>query len=160
MPSSKKDLTHNPLADIMPIMTQIALRPEDIDIANAYLIYGSAKDTSEQLGLPEYQVVQILERQDVRDYITGVYLDRGYRNRNKIGQLLDKMIDAKLEEAEESGMYTSKDLFELLQFAHKMRMDELKNGQVNAGPTVNIANFGEGNYGMLMERLLSDKGTK
>lgn len=141
-------------------MTQIALRPEDIDIANAYLTYGSAKDTAEQLGLPEYQVVQILERQDVRDYITGVYLDRGYRNRNKIGQLLDKMIDAKLEEAEESGLYTSKDLFELLQFAHKMRMDELKNGQVNAGPTVNIANFGEGNYGQLMERLLSDKGTK
>lgn len=123
-------------------------------------MYGSAKDTAEQLGLPEYQVVQILERQDVRDYITGVYLDRGYRNRNKIGQLLDKMIDAKLEEAEESGLYTSKDLFELLQFAHKMRMDELKNGQVNAGPTVNIANFGEGNYGQLMERLLSDKGTK
>jgi hypothetical protein len=141
-------------------MTQIALRPEDIDIANAYLTYGSAKDTADQLGLPEYQIVQILERQDVRDYITGVYLDRGYRNRNKIGQLLDKMIDAKLEEAEESGLYTSKDLFELLQFAHKMRMDELKNGQVNAGPTVNIANFGEGNYGQLMERLLSDKGTK
>lgn len=141
-------------------MTQIALRPEDIDIANSYLTYGSAKDTADQLGLPEYQIVQILERQDVRDYITGVYLDRGYRNRNKIGQLLDKMIDAKLEEAEESGLYTSKDLFELLQFAHKMRMDELKNGQVNAGPTVNIANFGEGNYGQLMERLLSDKGTK
>lgn len=141
-------------------MTQIALRPEDIDIANAYLTYGSAKDTADQLGLPEYQIVQILERQDVRDYITGVYLDRGYRNRNKIGQLLDKMIDAKLEEAEESGLYTSKDLFELLQFAHKMRMDELKNGQVNTGPTVNIANFGEGNYGQLMERLLSDKGTK
>lgn len=160
MPSSKNSLTHNPLAGIIRIMTQIALRPEDIDIANAYLTYGSAKDTAEQLGLPEYQVVQILERQDVRDYITGVYLDRGYRNRNKIGQLLDKMIDAKLEEAEESGLYTSKDLFELLQFAHKMRMDELKNGQVNAGPTVNIANFGEGNYGQLMERLLSDKGTK
>lgn len=141
-------------------MTQIALRPEDIDIANAYLMYGSAKDTADQLGLPEYQIVQILERQDVRDYITGVYLDRGYRNRNKIGQLLDKMIDAKLEEAEESGLYTSKDLFELLQFAHKMRMDELKNGQNNTGPTVNIANFGEGNYGQLMERLLSDKGTK
>ena len=160
MPSSKNNLTHNPLAGIIRIMTQIALRPEDIDIANAYLTYGSAKDTAEQLGLPEYQVVQILERQDVRDYITGVYLDRGYRNRNKIGQLLDKMIDAKLEEAEESGLYTSKDLFELLQFAHKMRMDELKNGQVNAGPTVNIANFGEGNYGQLMERLLSDKGNK
>lgn len=139
----------------------IALRPEDIDIANAYLTYGTAKDTAEQLGVPEYQVIQILERKDVKDYITGVYLDRGYRNRSKLGEVLDKMIDAKLEEAEESGIYTSKDLLELLQFAHKMRMDELKNEQANTGPTVNIANFGEGNYGSLMDRLLNnDKGPK
>ena len=140
-------------------MTQIALTPECLDIANAYLTYGSAKDTAEQLGIPEYQVVQFLERKDVKDYITGVYLDRGYRNRNKLGAVLDRMIDSKLEEAEESGIYTSKDLLELLQFAHKMRMDELKND--NSGPTVNIANFGQGNYGQLMEKLLSnDKGTK
>lgn len=140
-------------------MNQIALTPEALDIANAYLTYGSAKDTAEQLGLPEYQVVQLLERKDVKDYITGVYLDRGYRNRHKLGEVLDKMIDSKLEEAAESGIYTSKDLLALLQFAHKMRMDEIKND--NTGPTVNIANFGQGNYGQLMEKLLNnDKGAK
>ena len=136
-------------------MTQIALTPEALDIANAYLQYGSAQDTAEQLGIPEYQVVQLLERKDVKDYITGVYLDRGYRNRHKLAGVLDQMIDSKLEEALESGIYTSKDLLELLQFAHKMRMDEIKND--NTGPTVNIANFGQGNYGQLMEKLL-DKG--
>lgn len=161
MTCAKNSLTSNPLTGIIAGMTNhIALRPEELDIANAYLTYGSARDTAEQLGVPEYQVAQILERKDIRDYITGVYLDRGYRNRNKLGQVLDKMIDAKLEEAEESGIYTSKDLLELLQFAHKMRMDELKNEQSNVGPTVNIANFGDGNYGQLMERLLNDKGTK
>jgi hypothetical protein len=140
-------------------MTHIALRPEELDIAAAYLEYGSAKDTAEQLGIPEYQVVQLLERKDVKDYITGVYLDRGYRNRHKLAGVLDQMIDSKLEEAAESGIYTSKDLLELLQFAHKMRMDELKND--NTGPTVNIANFGQGNYGQLMEKLLNnDKGAK
>ena len=140
-------------------MTQIALTTEALDIANAYLEYGSAKDTAEQLGIPEYQVVQLLERKDVKDYITGVYLDRGYRNRHKLGDVLDRMINSKLEEAEESGIYTSKDLLELLQFAHKMRMDELKND--NTGPTVNIANFGQGNYGQLMEKLLNnDKGDR
>ena len=77
-------------------MNEIALTPEALDIANAYLTYGSAKDTAEQLGLPEYQVVQLLERKDVKDYITGVYLDRGYRNKHKLGQVLDRMIDAKL----------------------------------------------------------------
>lgn len=140
-------------------MTQIALTPEALDIANAYITYGSAKETADQLQIPEYQIVQLLERSDVKDYITGIYLDRGYRNKHKLGSVLDKMIDAKMEEAEESGIYTSKDLLELLQFAHKMRMDELKND--NTGPTVNIANFGQGNYGQLMEKLLNnDKGAK
>ena len=140
-------------------MTQIALTPEALDIANAYITYGSAKETADQLQIPEYQIVQLLERNDVKDYITGIYLDRGYRNKHKLGSVLDRMIDAKLEEAEESGIYTSKDLLELLQFAHKMRMDELKND--NTGPTVNIANFGQGNYGQLMEKLLNnDKGAK
>lgn len=135
----------------------IALTPEALDIANAYLTYGSAKETAEQLQVPEYQVVQLLERKDVKDYITGIYLDRGYRNKHKIGEVLDRMIQSKLEEAEESGIYTSKDLLELLKFAHQMRVDEIKNDQT--GPTVNIANFGQGNYGQLMERLL-DKGDK
>jgi hypothetical protein len=135
----------------------VALTPEALDIANAYLTYGSAKDTAEQLQIPEYQVVQLLERKDVKDYITGIYLDRGYRNKHKIGEVLDRMIQSKLEEAEESGIYTSKDLLELLKFAHQMRVDEIKNDQT--GPTVNIANFGQGNYGQLMERLL-DKGDK
>lgn len=144
-------------------MTQqhIALQPEDLDIANAYLTYGSAKETAEQLQIPEYQIVKILERSEVKEYINGIYLDRGYRNKNKIGQVLDQMIDSKLEEALESGIYTSKDLLELLQFAHKIRMDELKQEAGNTGPTVNIANFGQGNYGQLMEKLLSnDKGPK
>lgn len=142
-------------------MTKIALTPECLDIANAYLTYGSAEETARQLQVPQEQVVHLLERKDVKDYITGIYLDRGFRNRHKIGQVLDEMINSKLEEAQESGIYTSKDLLELLQFAHKMRMDEIKAESNHSGPTVNIANFGHGNYGQLMERLLSnDKGAK
>ena len=50
----------------------------------------------------------------------------GYRNKNNIASLLDEMIQSKLEEAQESGVYSSKDLADLLQMAHKMRMDEIK----------------------------------
>ena len=145
----------------MTTNTHIALRPEEMDIAGAYLLYGSARETAEQLQIPEYEIIKILERSDVKNYINGIYLDRGYRNRHKLGAVLDRMIESKLEEAEESGIYTSKDLLELLQFAQKIRMDEAKMEQTNTGPTVNIANFGQGNYGQLMEKLLSnDKGTK
>ena len=50
----------------------------------------------------------------------------GYRNKNNIASVLDEMIQSKLEEAQESGVYSSKDLADLLQMAHKMRMDEIK----------------------------------
>ena len=80
---------------------EVALRPEDFDLANAYLQYGTVKDTAEQLGIPEYVLVRTLDRSDVKEYINGIYLDRGYRNKHKLGEVLDKMIDAKLEEVEE-----------------------------------------------------------
>jgi molybdenum cofactor biosynthesis enzyme len=76
------------------------------------------------------------------------------------------MIASKLEEAQETGVYSSKDLADLLQMAHKMRMDEIKaqadaekatavrtqtNVQINEGVP-----FGQGNYGKLMDKLLKD----
>lgn len=132
----------------------VALSPEQIDIANAYLQFGSAKETAYQLQVPEFEVIKILERSDVKDYITGVYLDRGYRNRNKLGALLDRIIDSKVAEAEESEVYSNKDLLEILKFAHQIRMDEQKLLQKEGPSTqVNIANIGD-NYGKLIETLM------
>lgn len=133
--------------------TEVALTPEQLDIANAYLEYGSAHETAKQLQLSEHLVISLLERSDVKSYINGVYLDRGFRNRHKIGQVIDKMIESKLEEAEETGIYTSKDLLEILTLAQKIRMEEAKIDQNNA-PQVQIANFGGSNYTKLMEKLI------
>jgi hypothetical protein len=138
------------------MLTRIS--PEGFDVANAYLEYGTVSETARQLQIPEHEVVKTLNQREVKTYIDGVYMDLGYRNRNKLGALLDKMIEAKIEEAEETGIYTSKDLFELIQFAHKMRMDEIKQEQkIDQSSTVNIASFGEGNYGKLMDRLLNGR---
>ena len=76
----------------------------------------------------------------------------------------------RLDEADESEVYTSKDLADLVGLAHKIRMDELKaqtelekaeactiktqnNVQINSGEMP----FGQGNYGELMKKLLNDK---
>ena len=113
------------------------------------------------------RVVDILNKREVKKYIDTVYLDTGYRNRGNIGSLLDEMIQSKLDEAQESGVYSSKDLADLLQMAHKMRMDEMKaqaefdkasasgiknqtNVQINEGVP-----FGQGIYGKLMDKLLN-----
>ena len=144
------------------------ISPEGLEVANSYLTFGNIRAVVEQLGVAENKVVELLNKREVKKYIDTVYLDMGYRNKNNIASLLDEMIESKLEEAKESGVYSNKDLDGLLQMAHKMRMDEIKaqaelqkaeasnvrsqtNIQVNEGVP-----FGQGNYGKLMEKLLKD----
>ena len=74
----------------------------------------------------------------------------------------------KMEEAEESEIYTNKDLADLLQMAHKMRMDEIKaQAELEKAQATNVKSqtnvqineglpFGQGNYGKLMDKLLKD----
>jgi|TARA_R100000084_G_scaffold95372_1_gene49163 phage terminase small subunit len=150
-------------------MSSVALTtkisPEGLEIANAYLQYGSIPSVSTQLGVEENIISEMLNRREVKQYIDTVYLDTGYRNRFKLADTLDTLIEKKMEEAEESEIYTSKDLADLLQMAHKMRMDELKaQAELEKAKATNIKNqtniqvndggFGQGNYGKLMEKLL------
>jgi hypothetical protein len=81
---------------------------------------------------------------------------------------LDNIIEQKLEELDETEMTSNKDIADLLQMAHKMRMDEIKatadqtkaeqaivKNQTNVQINDN-SSFGEGNYGELMKKLLQD----
>jgi len=142
------------------------ISPEGLEIANCYLQFGNIKAVTEYMGVSEDKVVELINKREVKRYIDTVYLDLGYRNKNNIGSLLDEMIQSKLEEAQETGVYSSKDLADLLQMAHKMRMDEIKaqaelikaeNTSVKNQTNVQINEslpFGQGNYGKLMEKLL------
>jgi hypothetical protein len=132
------------------------ISPEMFDVANAYLQYGTVEDTAEQLDVPRYEVVKILQTPEVKRYLDGVYMDQGYRNRDKLAKVLDRMIDAKLEEAEESGVYTGKDLLDLIAMVHKMRMDEIKaNKEATPGVAVQVnQQFGGSEaYNKLMDRI-------
>ena len=73
----------------------------------------------------EAKVSEFLAKREAK-HTDQVYLDTGYRNRFKLAEVLDTLIDAKLEEAEESEIYTNKDLADLVQMAHKIRVDELE----------------------------------
>lgn len=144
------------------------ISPEGLEVANSYLTFGNIRAVVQQLGVNENKVVELLNKREVKRYIDTVYLDMGYRNKNNIAGLLDEMIESKLEEAKESGVYSNKDLADLLQMAHKMRMDEIKaqadlekaqNSNVRTQNNVQINEglpFGQGNYGKLMDKLLKD----
>ena len=81
----------------------------------------------------------------------------------------NKSLKKKLEESDETQIYTNKDMADLLQMAHKMRIEELKaqtemekaKAQV-VKTQVNIQDnsampFGQGNYGELIKKLMKDQ---
>ncbi|MDB4787228.1 hypothetical protein OAG26_00815 [Flavobacteriales bacterium] len=144
------------------------MSPEGLEIANTYLEHGSIPAVCRKLGVSENEVSDILNKREIKTYIDTVFLDTGYRNRFKITETLDMLIEKKLEESEETEIYTNKDMADLLQMAHKMRIDELKaqtdyekakaqtvktqvNIQDNSGTP-----FGQGNYGELIKKLMKD----
>jgi hypothetical protein len=145
------------------------MSPEGLEIANAYLEKGSIPAVCTKLGVSENEVSEILNKREIKQYIDTVFLDTGYRNRFKISETLDMLIEKKLEESEETEIYTNKDMADLLQMAHKMRIDELKaqtdlekaksqtvktqvNIQDNSGTP-----FGQGNYGQLIKKLMKEQ---
>lgn len=149
------------------------ISPEGLEIANSYLILGNIKGVCKDLNISQDKVVDWLGKREVKKYIDTVYFDMGYRNRNNLANLLDEMIESKLEEAQDSGIYSSKDLADLMMMAHKIRMDELKmeierekvagssirnqtNVQINDGSGI----LGQSNYGKLVESLFKNGITK
>ena len=163
-------MTIHPFENIILTMAKelTTISPEGLEVANSYLQFGNITGVTQYLGVPENKVVELLNKREVKKYIDTVYLDMGYRNKNNIASVLDEMIENKLEEAKETGVYSSKDLADLLQMAHKMRMDEIKAqaeleklNQTNVRSQTNVqinegVPFGQGNYGKLMEKLLKD----
>jgi hypothetical protein len=135
-------------------MSEIRIIPEHLVVANLYLEHNDVDIVAAQLGIPGEVVIQTLGKKDIKDYITQVYLDTGYRNRFKLASTLDRLIDQKIEEGVDTGFYTKADLLELLKFAHQLRMDEAKLTAPTSQTNVQINEFGEGNYGELMKRLV------
>lgn len=134
------------------------LTPEVLDITQVYIQCGfSLEKTAEHLGLDMQEVSTVVSQPQAKQYINEVYLDTGYRNRAKLGSLLDRIIDEKIKEAEDTEMWSDMDLADLVKLAHKIRTDEAKLGEPNT--QVNIANFGDSKYSELVNRLLNGKNS-
>jgi hypothetical protein len=145
------------------------MSPEGLEIANSYLEHGSIPAVASKLRVSQSEVTEILNKREIKQYIDTVFLDTGYRNRFKLSETLDMLIEKKLEESEETQIYTNKDMADLIQMAHKMRMEEIKaqtemekakaqtvKTQVNIQDNSGMP-FGQGNYGELIKKLMKDQ---
>ena len=137
------------------------ISPEGLEIAETYLLYGDLKEAANALEMEPSEVSDYLNQREVKAYIDHQYLESGYRNRNRIADVLDRVIDLKLEEMEESEMGSKKDILEVLQFAHKLRMEELAamsktTGGITNQTNVLITEAGGVNYNKLLGKIYAD----
>lgn len=143
----------------------VPISPEGLEIAKVYLETQDISRTATKLGIDQLQVAQYLEKPEVKNYVDQVYLNAGYRNRFKLAEIMDQIVERKLTELNEAEVGSSKDILEILQFAHKMRMDELaaqtkleaaRASQVKSQTNIQINSpYGDSNYGRLLDQLLN-----
>lgn len=138
------------------------ISPEALEIAKTYMACHDTKETALALGIEQEKVSYYLRKPDVRRFVDTVFLEQGYMNRGKLQDVMDDLFEKKLEEMAESEMGTTKDILDIMQLQHKMRMEyakEMKEVNTgNGGTTNNIkvsgpASFGD-NYDNLLGQLI------
>ncbi len=103
------------------------MSPEGMDVIEAYLQCGSdVPSAARSLGMSEIAFRDIMNRSEVKNYLNDIFMESGFRNRDRLFGVLDKVIKRKLEELEETGMGSDQDIMDILWKAHKMKMEEMK----------------------------------
>ena len=126
------------------------LDPVVLAIANDYLAGHDISKLSEEYGITEDRVTSVIEKKEVKSYIDSVFATQGYLNRIKRINLINRVIDQKIEEAMETGIYSKKDLLDWMK-----HLQEVETGlkPKNNGPAVAIQ---VNNYDKLMKDLMND----
>lgn len=103
------------------------IAPEGLQVAEAYMMCGmDSKKVAAELGMELAVVDQQLKSPQVKQYINRQFNESGFRNKHKIGALLDNIINMKIDEMQETGLGSSMDIMDILKVAHKFKMDEMK----------------------------------
>ncbi|VUF55708.1 putative terminase small subunit [Escherichia phage T5_ev212] len=103
------------------------MSPEGMDVIEAYLQCGSdVPSAARSLGMSETAFRDIMNRSEVKNYLNDIFMESGFRNRDRLFGVLDEVIKRKLEELEETGMGSDQDIMDILWKAHKMKMEEMK----------------------------------
>ena len=123
------------------------------------------KETATQLSMPIENVSAFLSQRPVKALLDQQFQEAGFRNRDRMFGLLDEIINAKIEEMEETGMLPDMDIVTLLEKCHKMKMQELQMSMklqettnlIQNNNTTNIQINGGENYNQLLDKIISGK---
>lgn len=135
---------------------QYKISPEALEVASTYLTCHDTKETALVLGIEPERVTYYLRKPDVKRFIDTLFMEQGFMNQSKIQDVMDKIIEIKLEEMEETEMGSGKDIIDILTLQHKMRMEILKAQQpTNSNPSIkNQVNVQQNGFGTNIDALV------
>ena len=143
----------------------LQISPEALEVANSYLQLQNIATVAQDLQIPVEQVVEVLERREVKAYLDNVFFDMGFNNRHKMREAMDAIIRQKFQELDEAGIGSNKDIIEILALSHKMSMEymdkqiqleKLRGTHFKNQVNVQINDAGSSsNYGNLLERIIN-----
>ena len=103
------------------------IQPEAMEVVEAYL--RNARDvnrTAEDLNTTPTVISDLINKREVRSYLDHLFMESGYRNREKFFDILDNVLEAKMEELDEAQMSSSMDIMDILKIYHSMKIKELE----------------------------------
>ena len=124
------------------------LDPVVLALANDYLSGKGVLEIASEYGITEDRVTAVIEKKEVKNYIDSVFATQGYLNRIKRINLINQVIDQKIQEAVETGIYSKKDLLDWMKHLQEVEKDLKPKTQ---GPQVAVQ---INNYDKLMRDLM------
>ena len=124
------------------------LDPVLLSIANDYLDGQDIDQISKEYGVTQDCVAAALDQTEVRKYIDNVYVTQGYLNRVRRMNLVNQVIEQKVQDALESGVWSKRDLLDWMKHLHEV---ETAARPKDKGPTVAVQ---VNNYDSLMREVL------
>lgn len=128
------------------------LDPVLLAIANDYLAGEDVDKISKEYGVSQDRIAAVLDKDDVKKYIDNVYVTQGYLNRVRRMKLVNQVIEQKVQDALESGVWSKRDLLDWMK--HLNELEETAKPK-KASPQVAVQ---INNYDKLMKDLFNGNG--
>jgi len=141
----------NPITTVDALNETLESPPLDpvlLAVANDYLSGKSIDEIAGDYGISTDRVTSVLEKREVKAYVDSVFATQGYLNRVKRMQIINAVIDQKMTEALETGIYSKKDLLDWMKHLNEV---EATVKPKERGPAVAVQ---INNYDKLMKDLL------
>lgn len=142
------------------------IQPEAEVVIEAYLANNRDVDAvAAQLGTTVTVITEMLGKREVRSYLDHLFMESGFRNRERLFGVMDNLIENKISELDEAQMGSNMDIMDMLKIYHGMKMKELElsiklqelqnSGKQSAGTINNVQINNSSGYDQLLNRIIA-----